>query len=130
MSREALTLRSDATLAEARALFARSQAEVLPVVDRDPGGWMRRFAGVVTRADLVKHLLGPRRARGRTVAEIRRETAALRPDDALGAAIGRVLASSLPALPVVDPAGTVVGMLSLGDVLARPLPVRVFARQG
>ena len=123
MSRGVPTLRVDATLAEARGVFARSQAEVIPVVARDASGWMRRYVGVVTRADLLKRLLG-RRSVGllrRTVAEVVRDAPRLAPDASLAAAAQRLLGSALPALAVVDEDGAVRGVLSLGDVLLRPL---------
>lgn len=127
MTRDTLTLRVDATLAEAKAVFARSQAEVIPVVARDRAGWMRRYVGVVTRGDLVKRLVHG--ARGavpmrRAVSEIVRDVAALPPETPMQAAVERLLASGLPALPVVDVEGVVRGVLSLGDLLARPLPPR------
>lgn len=128
MTREALTLRVDATLAEAKAVFARSQAEVIPVVARDRAGWMRRYVGVVTRADLVKRLLhGPRSAMPlkRSIAELVREAPVLAEESAIQPAVERLLASGLSALPVLDADGGVRGVLSLGDVLARPLPPRV-----
>lgn len=127
MARDAVTVRVDSTLREVHALFARTQADVLPVVGRDESGWMRRVVGVVTRADLVRHLVGARTGRTlmllktRTAADVLRRVTLLKASEQLGAATLRLLEAGIAALPVVEPDGTMVGMLSLGDVLARPL---------
>ena len=127
MGRDAITVRLDSTLREVHALFARSQADVLAVVGRDETGWMRRVVGVVTRADLVRHLVGARTGRAltllktRTVADVLRRVVPLKRNDALMTATQRLLESGLAALPVVEADGRIAGMLSLGDVLARPL---------
>lgn len=126
MSRNAQTVRLDATLREVHALFARSQADVIPVVGRDETGWMRRVIGVVTRADLLRFLMGARtgravtRLRSKTVAEVLRRVRALHPTDSLGDATHRLLETGLAALPVTEADGRMTGMLTLGDVLARP----------
>ena len=127
MARDAITVRVDSTLREVHALFARSQADVLPVVGRDESGWMRRVVGVVTRADLVRHLVGVRTGRAltllksRTVADVLRQVTLLRASEPMASATLRLLEAGIAALPVVEPDGTLVGMLSFGDVLARPL---------
>lgn len=128
MSRDPVTIRVDAGLRELRALFARSEADVLPVVARDASGWMRRVAGVVTRADLLRHLVGARRTRGAArqlmllragrAADVLRRVRPLEPGDPLGDAAQRLLESGLAALPVVDRDGRLAGMLTLGDVLS------------
>lgn len=127
MSRTPFTVRLDTTLKEVHALFARSQADVLAVVARDESGWMRRVIGVVTRADLLRYLVdsGPGRApsllRTRNAGDVFRRVRALRTSDSLGDATSRLLETGLGALPVVEADGRMSGMLSLGDVLARPL---------
>ena len=127
MSRDVVTVRLDTTLREVYALFARSQVDVLVVVGRDESGWMRRVIGVVTRADLLRHLVGSRtgsvlnRLRTRRAGDVFRRVQALRTSDSLGEATRRLLETGLAALPVIEAGGRMSGMLSLGDVLARPL---------
>lgn len=127
MSRDAITVRLDTTLKEVHALFARSQVDVLVVVARDESGWMRRVIGVVTRADLLRYLVGSRTGRAlsllrtRSAGDVFRRVQALRTSDSLGEATRRLLETGLGALPVVEADGRMSGMLSLGDVLARPL---------
>lgn len=127
MSRDGLTVRLDSTLREVHALFARTQVDVIPVVGRDESGWMRRVIGVVTRADLLRFLTGARTGRALTllrtksVADVLRRVRALKPADSLGEATQRLLETGLAALPVTEADGRMAGMLSLGDVLAKPL---------
>ena len=127
MSRDGLTVRLDSTLREVHALFARTQVDVIPVVGRDESGWMRRVIGVVTRADLLRFLTGARTGRALTllhtksVADVLRRVRALKASDSLGEATRRLLETGLAAIPVTEADGRMSGMLSLGDVLAKPL---------
>ena len=120
-----VTVRSDATIRELRALFGRYDVDVMPVVARDEEGGMRRLAGVVARADLLQFLLGAKsvksleRRQRETVAAIVRSVAPLAPECMLGSAASRLLAERAGALPVADARGRFVGMLSLNDVLER-----------
>ncbi|MFE1456168.1 CBS domain-containing protein [Streptomyces sp. NPDC058735] len=54
MSRPAVTVRSDATVAEAARVMARHRVERLPVVDDE-----ERLVGIVTRRDLLQVFLRP-----------------------------------------------------------------------
>ena len=127
MARGADTVRLDCTLREVHAVFARGQADVVAVVGRDESGWMRRVIGVITRADLLRCLMSAKTGRAltllrtKTVAEVMRRVKPLRPSDTMADATRRILESGLAALPVVEADGRLSGMLSLGDVFARPL---------
>lgn len=134
MTSDVVTVRSDAVIRELRALFARYDVDVVPVVARDEDGRMRRLAGVVTRADLLQFLLSAktvraleRRQRG-CVAAIARTVEPLAPEAPLESAARRLIAERSHALPVSDPAGRIVGMLSLTNILARAQSASLSAR--
>lgn len=118
-----VTVRTDCTVRDLRALFGRYDIDVVPVVARDAEGGMRKLSGVVTRADLLQFLVPAKsvksldRKHRETVAAIARWLAPLAPDASLGAAATRLVDEKIEALPVADPAGRVIGMLSLSDVL-------------
>jgi len=128
MTREVLSVRSDARLEELAALFSRSGFDLLPVVA--PGMLLQ---GVVTRTDLLAHLLSapsPRalaQRRGGPVTALLRPVAPLLGADRLAKAARRLSAEGLPALPVADGGGRLTGILSRADLVrhAGALPVRI-----
>src|SRR4051794_20597977 len=89
MTSHLVTVRSDSTVGELRALFARYDEEVMAVVSRDADGGMRRLSGLVTRADLLQFLLGAKSVKAlekrhrETVATIARAVPPLAMSDAL-----------------------------------------------
>lgn len=125
MTSEVVTVRAETSLRELQALFGRYGIDVVPVVGRDELGGTRQLLGIATRADLLKALLGAKSMRAlelrwaRPVSAILRNVDALRPNDPLAEAAGRVVKNGIAALPVVDSTGRVVGILSLGDILNR-----------
>jgi CBS domain-containing protein len=120
-----VTVRSDSTVRELRALFARYDADVMAVVSRDAEGGMRRLSGLVTRADLLQFLLGAKTPKAlekrhrESVGVVARSIEPLRVDDTLASAAARLLRENTAALPVTDASQRIVGMLSLHDVLER-----------
>jgi CBS-domain-containing membrane protein len=94
-------------------------------VIRDEEGSMRRLSGIVSRSDLLDSLLGARSLKGlearrdRPVASLLRAVEPLSPGEHLADAARRLVNERLPALPVADARGRVIGILSLADVLAR-----------
>jgi CBS domain-containing protein len=59
-----------------------------------------------------------RLSHARTAREAMRPPVALRPDDRLEVAFGRLLETSLEGLPIVDAAGRVIGYLNLPEFLS------------
>ena len=118
-----VTVRTDCTVRDLRALFGRYDIDVVPVVGRDAEGGMRKLAGVVTRADLLQFLVDAKsvkaldRRHRETVVAIARWLMPLAPGASLGMAATRLVEERIEALPVADPAGRVIGMLSSSDVL-------------
>ena len=94
----------------------------LPVVDDD-----RRVVGIISEHDvLVPRYLAPGKDRaGRLQVEasvvvadaMTRDPITLRPSDGLKMAIDQLLTHSFNAVPVVDDAGRLVGMLTTKDLL-------------
>ncbi len=93
-------------LGEAAEISHRSAQAGFPVVDNNG-----RLEGLLTRKRLIEALGGE--GEERTVAEVMESrVATLDADMPFGEAFARLQASGLPALPVLDPTGALVGMLS------------------
>ncbi|HKV72980.1 MAG TPA: site-2 protease family protein [Gemmatimonadales bacterium] len=93
-------------LGEAAEISHRSAQAEFPVVDNNG-----RLEGLLTRDRLI-HGLAAQGPAG-TVAEVMQAgVATLEADMPFGEAFARLQASGLPALPVLDPTGALVGMLS------------------
>lgn len=106
----------DTTLAEAAQRMRVSGVGGLPVLD--PAG--QCCAGILTERDIVIRVLAegrePRSAIARDVATL--EPVTCTPDEEIEAAIDRMREHEVQHLPVVED-GTVVGMLSLSDLVFR-----------
>jgi Zn-dependent protease/CBS domain-containing protein len=99
-----------ATLAEAAALLLAGEQREFPVVDN----W-GRVEGVLTRDDLIRGL--SERGSAASVADAMTTGApAVQPGMSFEEALGRLRASRLRALPVVDAAGKLVGLLTMDNV--------------
>ena len=99
-----------ATLAQAVDLLLAGEQREFPVVDN-----LGRTEGMLTRDNLIRGLsrLGP----GATVAEAMTAAApTVAPTVGFQEALDRLRASGLPALPVVDGAGALVGMLTMDNI--------------
>lgn len=104
------TIPVHATLAQAADLLLAGEQREFPVVDN-----LGRTEGLLTRDNLIHGL--SRRGPGSTVAEAMTVSAPVVPPT-LGfqEALDRLRASGLPALPVVDARGALVGLLTLDNI--------------
>ncbi len=103
-------LRVYATLADAAKLLLAGEQREFPIVDNDG-----RLEGLLTRDDLVRGLAagGP----GATVGMVMtRGFEPLTPEVPFATALERLQASRLPALPVVDRDGLLVGLLTTDNI--------------
>ncbi len=99
-----------ATLADAVELLLSGEQREFPVVDNNG-----RIEGMLTRDNLIRGLSksGP----GSPVAEaMTSEVPVVPPTLGFEAALERLRSSRLPALPVVDPAGALVGLLTSDNI--------------
>lgn len=104
------TLPVHATLGNAVDLLLSGEQREFPVVDN-----LGRTEGMLTRDNLIKGLA--QRGPGATVAEAMTPGApAVSPSLGFQEALDRLRSSGLPALPVVDPSGQLVGMLTTDNV--------------
>jgi len=103
-------LRVYATLEEAVRLLLAGEQREFPIVDNDG-----RLEGLLTRDDLVRGLAqyGP----GATVGQVMsRPGDPLQPHTPFDTALARLRSSRLPALPVVNDAGQVIGLLTADNI--------------
>jgi len=112
MSQPVITISPQAAITEAAALMRRHDIGALPVVT---GG---RLVGILTDRDIVLRAVAS--PGGDVVAEVgaamSADPATCRAgDDIIGAAV-RMSDEQVRRLPVTDPAGRLVGLLSLGDI--------------
>ena len=118
MTRGAHVIDASASLARAARAMARHGVGFLPV---RRGG---RLVGVVTDRDLALRPAVARRSYDEAcVADVlSTEAHAIREDTSLEAAAGALRATGVRRLLVLDAAGTLVGVLSLGDLAACERP--------
>jgi Zn-dependent protease len=104
------TIPVHATLAHAVELLLATEQREFPVVDN-----LGRTEGILTRDNLIKGL--SQRGPGSTVAEAMTSGApAVSPTLAFDQALDRLRSSGLPAIPVIDAGGALVGLLTLDNV--------------
>ncbi len=104
------TIPIHATIADAVELLLSGEQREFPVVDS-----MGRVEGILTRDHIIKGL--SQRGQGSTVGESMASPAPLvTPSLGFQEALERLRASGLPALPVVDSAGRLVGLLTMDNV--------------
>lgn len=110
MVRDFRTLPTHATLRDAAELLLRGEQREFPVVDN----W-GRVEGMLTRDNLTRGLTERGNAAG--VSDVMTPTPpALPPELDFSTALERLRGSGLPALPVVDAAGRLVGLLTLDNI--------------
>jgi len=99
-----------ATLADAVDLLLSGDQREFPVVDNNG-----RIEGILTRDNLIRGLsqLGPG---GPVSGAMTPGVPVVQPTLAFREALERLRSSRLPALPVVDPAGALVGLLTLDNI--------------
>ncbi|MGE5092587.1 MAG: site-2 protease family protein [Bacillota bacterium] len=104
------TLRVYATIADAVALLLAGEQREFPVVDN-----LGHVEGMLTRDHLIQGLThhGPQATVSEAMAT---GVPHVSPQLGFGEALSVLRASRLPALPVVDPAGALVGMLTMDNV--------------
>ncbi len=118
MTAPAWTIGPESTLEEAARLMARERLHHLPVVD---GG---RLAGIVSASDLIGRD-APEAGRKRVREVMQREPEVLSRTSTLQDAAAILANGDHHSLPVVDPEGKVVGIVTSTDlitVLLRQLP--------
>jgi stage IV sporulation protein FB len=99
-----------ATLSDAVELLLSSEQREFPVVDN-----MGRVEGVLTRDNLIKGI--SQRGPSSTVGEaMTAQVQAVSPRLGFQEALERLRSSGLPALPVVDETGRLVGLLTLDNI--------------
>ena len=99
-----------ATLSDAVELLLSGEQREFPVVDN-----MGRVEGVLTRDNLIKGI--SQRGPGSTVGEaMTAQVQAVSPRLGFQEALERLRSSGLPALPVVDETGRLVGLLTLDNI--------------
>ncbi len=99
-----------ATLTDAIELLLSGEQREFPVVDN-----MGRTEGILTRDNLIRGL--SQRGASSTVGEAMTAGApTVTPTLGFQEALERLRSSGLPALPVVDPAGSLVGLLTLDNI--------------
>jgi stage IV sporulation protein FB len=99
-----------ATLAQAVELLLSGEQREFPVVDNEG-----RVEGILTRDHIIKGL--SQRGAGSTVGEaMAAQTPAVAPGLSFQESLERLRASGLPALPVVDASGRLVGLLTMDNI--------------
>lgn len=110
MATDIRTLRVYATLDDAVQLLLAGEQREFPVVDNNG-----RLEGLLTRDDLVRGLSS--HGGGATVDQVMtRGVQPLLPGDPFDRALERLRLANLSALPVVNPDGTVVGMVTADNI--------------
>jgi stage IV sporulation protein FB len=104
------TIPVHATLSDAVELLLSSEQREFPVVDN-----MGRVEGVLTRDNLIKGI--SQRGQSSTVGEaMTAQVQSVSPRLGFQEALERLRSSGLPALPVVDETGRLVGLLTLDNI--------------
>jgi stage IV sporulation protein FB len=116
------TLPIHATLAEAVDLLLAGEQREFPVVDN-----YGRTEGMLTRDNLIRGLRerGPQSTVGEAMTT---PVPSVAPTLGFAEALERLRASGLPALPVIDPAGALVGLLTMENISELLLVRRAAAR--
>jgi CBS-domain-containing membrane protein len=116
------TIPIHATLAEAVDLLLAGEQREFPVVDN-----YGRTEGMLTRDNLLRGLRerGPQGTVGQVMTS---PTPSVAPTLGFHEALERLRASGLPALPVIDAAGALVGLLTMENISELLLVRRAAAR--
>jgi len=113
MEREVLTCREDESLAEAARVTEVNPSRTAPVVDG-----LHRVVGIVTRGDICRAAatLSAPPVEQPASAVMTRGPRTIGPDRPLDMAHRAMQRHGIRQLPVVDPKGRLVGMLTLDDL--------------
>lgn len=111
MTRRLVTLKEDADLNRIDDLLKLNHIRHLPIV-RDG-----KLVGLVTHRDLLRAQARLRAGHGVTASEVMtREVETLSPDTSVRHAINRLLDGKFGCMPVVDAAGTLLGLVTETDL--------------
>jgi CBS domain-containing protein len=129
MTTRVLWVRPDAPFKEIAAVLRQNRISALPVLDEH-----NKVIGVVSEADLlvkqaldgapgildgIRHHRDQKKAHGTTAGDLMTHPAVTtKPDETIADAAHLMYAFKVKRLPVVDPDGTLVGIISRADVLA------------
>lgn len=116
MSRDVVTVRPGAALADAWQLLARHRVKALPVVDTG-----RKLVGIVSMHDFFLSAAdGPPRARsaGRVEEIMTRSVRVARPERPMAELVEAFSDGGLHHMPVIDTEDRVIGMITQSDVVA------------
>jgi len=109
---EVVSIAPDALVTEAAQLLARHRIGAVPVIEAG------KLVGILSERDIVRALarsaaaLGSTRVRGLMTADV----FVAHEDDALDSVLVLMSSKRIRHLPVVDAAGAVIGIVTLGDV--------------
>jgi acetoin utilization protein AcuB len=113
MTTKVVTITPQATVAAAVDLFVRHRFRHLLVTDG-----LRCLAGVLSDRDALRHMAKGGDPNAVTVGEImKRRPVVATPETAVTAAIDQLRAHRINCLPVVDGAGTMLGIVTTTDLL-------------
>jgi len=126
MSHDPVTVTEDTPIKAAITRLARHRITAMPVLTRSG-----RLCGVVSEADLIRDLVDadpraheiplderPWHDRPQAVGEVMSpHTITVQPNTELATAVDLITSTSVKSVPVVNPTGGVVGMLSRADVV-------------
>ena len=121
MAKDPVTVNSDGSITEAYHLMIEEQIRLLPVLDKD------KLVGIVTLSDLyqakpfgkvsISLLETSQQLEQMTVEEVMAPEPITIPLDAtIGAAAQRMLEYKISGLPVMDPSGHLVGIITESDI--------------
>ena len=117
MTREPATVTPGTTVRDAAKLMQREDTGILPVVESEG---TKRLVGVVTDRDIAIRIVGEGRDGNTRVSEVMTSSrlATLRPDASVDDLMETMADEQVRRVPIVDDRGTLVGMVTLDDVLS------------
>ena len=107
MSCDLLTLRPDQTVGEVVTIFMENKIDGAPVLDDDS-----KLIGLFTKSHIYRAINRKMDLNTKVEDLMTREILTGHPDDEFG----EVVNPTVPRMPVVDESGTVVGMITRGDI--------------
>ena len=107
MSCDPLTLRPDQTVGEVVTIFMENKIDGAPVLDDDS-----KLIGLFTKSHIYRAINRKMDLNTKVEDLMTREILTGHPDDEFG----EVVNPTVPRMPVVDESGTVVGMITRGDI--------------
>ncbi len=115
MTRDVTTIRPDADIKEAARIFLKNEFRRLPVVENS------ELLGIVTTSDIVWRAIARAKVDGSINGHIDRHVTAVFEETPLRVTYDIMRLSKSRALPVLDPAGKLVGIIADTDLLKASL---------